>query len=455
MSMGNLSRRGFMQRSVAGLVGAGLPLWYAREIAEGRLIAAEEDKKPVAASDTLHIGLIGCGGQGRHDMRQAMGNKGVKVVAVCDVDKNRLADTVAKDLKGSKDVKQYEDYRHLLDDKDINAVIIGTPDHWHTLPAIAAMRKGKDVYCEKPLTLTIDEGKHLVKVAKATKSVFQVGSQQRSEGPFRLACELVRNGRIGKIQTIETWIGRNPVGGPFPLTKPPEGLNYDFWLGPTPKVAYNPHRCHYDFRWWYDYSGGKMTDWGAHHNDVAQWALGMDGSGPISVESTAAQPSKDPNSYNCHPTFEVTYGYKSGAKVICKSNENGVLLEGEDGKWIFVHRGGIIASDEGIAKPTSNKGVKTTGKSKILTEPLGKDAVRLYESTSHMRNWLGCIKTRKPTTCTAEVGHRSVTVCHLGTINMRLGGKKMGWDPVAEKFDDEAANKMMSRPMRGEWKLEA
>ena len=194
-------------------------------MAEGRLVAAEEDKKPVAASDTLHIGLIGCGGQGRHDMRQAMGNKGVKVVAVCDVDKNRLADTVAKDLKGSKDVKQYEDFRQLLDDKDINAVIIGTPDHWHTLPAIAAMRKGKDVYCEKPLTLTIDEGKRLVKVAKATKSVFQVGSQQRSEGPFRLACELVRNGRIGKIQTIETWIGDNPVGGPFPPTKPPEGLN--------------------------------------------------------------------------------------------------------------------------------------------------------------------------------------------------------------------------------------
>ena len=455
MSMGNLSRRGFVQRSVAGLVGAGLPLWYAREVVEGRLIAAEEDKKPVAASEKLHIGLIGCGGQGRGDMRQALRNKGVKVVAVCDVDKNRVEETVAKDLKGSKDVKQYEDYRQLLDDKDINAVVIGTPDHWHTLPAIAAMRKGKDVYCEKPLTLTIDEGKALVKVAKATKSVFQVGSQQRSEGPFRLACELVRNGRIGKIQTIETWIGSNPVGGPYMPAKPPAGLNYDFWLGPTPKVAYNAHRCHYDFRWWYDYSGGKMTDWGAHHNDVAQWALGMDESGPISVESTAAAPSKDPNSYNCHPTFAVTYGYKSGAKVICKSNENGVLLEGEDGKWIFVHRGGIVASDEGIEKPTSSKGMRTSGKSKILTEPLGKDAIRLYESTNHMRNWLGCIKTRKPTTCTAEIGHRSVTVCHLGTINMRLGGKKMGWDPVAEKFDDEAANKMMSRPGRGEWKLEA
>jgi predicted dehydrogenase len=455
MSMGNLSRRGFIQRSLAVTAGAGLPLWYAREVLEGRLIAADEEKKPVAASETLHVGLIGCGGQGRGIMRGAMSKKGVQVVAVCDVDKNRREDTVTKELKGSKEVKQYEDFRQLLDNKDINAVLIATPDHWHALVAIDAMRKGKDVYCEKPLTLTIDEGKALVKTAKATKRIFQVGSQQRSEGPFRFACELVRNGRIGKIETIETWIGSNPVGGPFKSSEVPEGLNWDFWLGPTPKVEYIKQRCHYDFRWWYDYSGGKMTDWGAHHNDIAQWALGMDDGGPISVASTAAEPSKKPDSYNCHPTFEITYGYKSGAKVICKSQENGVLIEGEDGKWIFVHRGGIIASDQGKEKPTSNKGVKSGGKSKILDEPLGKDATRLYVSTNHMQNWLDCIKTRKPTTCPAEVGHRSVTVCHLGTICMRLGGKKLAWDPAAEKFEDEAANKMLSRPIRGEWKLEA
>lgn len=465
MNRGNLSRRGFMQRSLATMVGAGLPLWAAREVFEHEVRAAEQDSKPASSLDKLRIGLVGCGGQGRGIMRQAMGDPNVEVVAVCDVDRRRREETIARDLKGSKEVKSYEDYRELCDRKDINVVLIGTPDHWHTLVAIDAMRKGKDVYCEKPLTLTIAEGKALVKVAKATKAIFQVGSQQRSDARFRHACELARNGRLGKIKTIETWIGANPRSPTVPVAEIPEGFNWDFWLGPTPKTEFrylekNGQKYsnnHYEFRWWYAYSGGKLTDWGAHHNDIAQWALGMDESGPIEVVSKGEKPSSEPHSYDCHPTFEVTYTYANGTKVICKSKENGVRIEGEDGKWIFVSRSLISASDQAEKPVAGRKGVpgKRGGPSKILDEPLAKDATRLYVSTNHMRNFLEGVRTRKPCICTAEIGHRSVSVCHMGAISLRLGEKKLTWDPVKEEFGEPEANEMLSRPYRGEWKLEA
>jgi predicted dehydrogenase len=467
MDKGNLSRRGFMERSLAAAVGAGLPLWYAREMAEGQLRAADETKK---VGDVIRIGLVGCGGQGRGVMRGAMGTgkSGVKVVAVCDVDAKRRAETIEKDLKGDSSVTSFEDFRQLNDMKNLDAVIVGTVDHWHTLVSIDAMKKGKDVYCEKPLTLTVDEGKKLVKVAKETKAIFQVGSQQRSDARFRLAAELARNGRLGKLKIVETRIGDNPQGGPFKESSVPEGLNWDFWQGQTPNVPYIKQRCHYEFRWWYEYSGGKMTDWGAHHLDQAQWALGMDESGPVSVESLATEPSRDPSSYNCHHKFLVTYGYASGAKLLCSDrqltnsfetrHDNGVLYVGEGNKWIFVNRSVIEASDQ-AERPEpgkKSKGIagRKGGPSKLLDEALGSDATRLYKSDNHMKNWLDGIRTRKPCVCTAEVGHRSVTVCHLGAIALRLGGKRLEWDPAKETFVKANAaegNKMLSRPMRGEW----
>jgi predicted dehydrogenase len=434
MQKGNLSRRGFMMRSLATLGAAGVPAWYAGEIFGDASRAAEEAKKPVAPMERLGMGLIGCGGQGRHIMNQARRDKGVEFLAVCDVDRPRR-DATAKEI--GKGVQAYEDYRKLLDRSDIQAVCIGTPEHWHTLVAIDAMRKKKDVYCEKPLTLTVAEGAALVKVAKETKRVFQVGTQQRSDARFRLACELVANNRLGKIKTIETWIGANPKGGPFKVSKAPDGLNWDLWLGPTPKVDYIKERCHYNFRWWYDYSGGKMTDWGAHHNDIAQWALGMDNSGPVQIESRGDKPSDRLDSYNCHPRFRVLFTYGNGARLICSSKENGVRFTGEKGDWIFVSRSEIEASDDAL-----------------LSEPLPKDAKRLYTSNDHMGNFLDCVRQSKQTVCPAEVGHRSVSVCHLGVISLRLGGKKLKWDPVKEKFNDnDEANKMLSRPYRGEWKL--
>ncbi len=420
---GNLSRRGFLQGSLAAMAAAGLPAWFARE-----LVAAEDAKKDtkVAANDKIVMGAIGIGSpqsRGRAIAHDALGaGKGNAIyVQVCDVDARHRKAAIDDMKKSNQEVKAVESYHELLDNKDINAVTIAVPDHWHTLIAIEALRKGKDVYSEKPLTLTIAEGQALVKVAKDTKRVFQTGSQQRSDGRFRLACELVRNGRIGKVKTVETRIGgldKNKTG-PFKTAPVPEGLNWDVWQGQTAKVDYIPERCHYEFRWWYEYSGGKMTDWGAHHNDIAQWGLGMDESGPVAVEGTGVANTK-PDCYNVHSDFTVNYTYANGTKLVCTAGgENGIKFIGEDGKWIFVSRGKIEASDK-----------------KLLEEPLGADATRLYVSNNHMGNFLDCIKTRKPTIYRpAEVGFRSVSVCRAIGVDASCGPAKgnLAWDPAKEK----------------------
>jgi predicted dehydrogenase len=451
MHKGNLSRRGFLQRSLTGLVASGLPLWYAQEIVTAADEKAAGEKK-LSANDRITIGLIGtgdrCRGGLQHDLRR---HKDFQVVAVCDVDRNHR-EAVAKDVAkfyGAEPAK-FHDFRELCGRKDIDAVVIATPDHWHALTAIAALKAGKDVYCEKPLSLTVQEGQAMVKFARAQDRVFQVGSQQRSDYRFRLACELVRNGRIGKIRIVETRIGNNPTSPLLPVAPVPEGLDWDFWLGQTPVVDYiskpkenkrdrYPYsRCHYEFRWWYEYSGGKMTDWGAHHNDIAQWGLGMDESGPVAVEATATPPPKEVNRFNCHPDFKVTYTYANGAKLICTAaGENGVKFIGDRGQFIFVSREEIAFGRGGPQ----------------VFEPLPKDAVRLYASNDHMGNWRDCLRSRKRPICDVDIGFHSVTVCHLGNIAIR-SGKKLKWDPAKEQFDDAEANKWLSREMRTPWKLE-
>ena len=459
----NLSRRGFLQRSLGALtVGAGLPAWYARQV----LAAYQEQNAKAKGTDRITVGCIGIGSprsRGMAIMGEIKSKKGVEVVAVCDVEKNHL-DNAAKRVGG--DCKKYDDFRALLDNKDINAVLIATPDHWHALIAIEAMRKGKYVYCEKPLTLTIQEGLALTKVAKETGKAFQVGSQQRSDARFRLACELVRNGRIGKVQHVETRIGANPQSPEIPKADVPKTLNWDMWLGPTATTDYlftkkgNTEftNCHYEFRWWYQWSGGKMTDWGAHHNDIAQWGLGMDDSGPVAIEAEAEAPAMEKNRYNCHPHFKVTYTYANGAKVFCTHDQmkgaidpketkakggksvnhgNGILFVGEDRKWIFVNRGIITASDP-----------------KLIEEALPEGGTKLYLSTNHMQNFIDGIRTGKSCICSADVGHRSVTVCHLGVIALR-SGLKLKWDPVKQQCDSDEANRWLGREMRAPWKLEA
>jgi predicted dehydrogenase len=457
MNKGNLSRRGFLGRSLAALTaGAGLPLWYAREVLGQQQEQAGQARRP-AAGDRIVIGMIGIGDGARRG-RQLLGDLGphraqVEIAAVCDVDRGHREEgvravTAFNDQAGrrGRTVAQHEDFRDLLRNRDINAVIIAVPDHWHTIIALSALRAGKDVYCEKPLTLTLDEGKALARVAAQTNRVFQTGSQQRSDARFRLACELVRNNRIGRVRTVETRIGDNPRGGPFPVSPVPNGLNWDLWQGQTPRVDFVTQRCHYEFRWWYEYSGGKMTDWGAHHNDIAQWGLGMDESGPVAVEGTGAAPDNRANCYNCHPTFTATYTYANGpgggnGTVLRCTNagENGIRFEGDDGKWIFVSRGRIGASDR-----------------RLLDEPLPQNATRLYVSNNHMGNFLQCIRSRRPTICPASVGYRSVSVCHLGNIAIR-SGLHLRWDPENARFtgeNSEAGNRWLSRPMRAPWDQE-
>ncbi len=436
-----VSRRDFLSRSLAGLALAGLPEWFAKDT-----LAAESERhsrmpRRIGPNDRINIACIGPGGskggyrQGLNDTKAARGHQGTQIVAVCDVDQQHREEAAHE---FGPDCKQYHDFRELLADDGIDAVVIGTPDHWHAQIAIAAMKAGKDVYCEKPLTLTIDEGKHIVRTMKDTKRIFQTGSQQRSDAKFRMACELVRNGRLGKISRVKTQIPTAPTGGPFDVKPVPEGFDWDMWQGPTPFTDYIPERTHGTFRWWLEYSGGMITDWGAHHNDIAQWGLGMDGSGPLSVEAVGKPPEKTgKNYYNVFPSFDITYKYPGDITLLCTDKgENGIQFEGEKG-WIFVSRGVLRASDD-----------------KLLSDPLPSDAIKLYVSNDHMGNFLDGIRTRQQPICNAEVGHRSVSVCHMGNLSLRLGGRHLEWDAKKEQFkNDKEANAMLSRPRRGPWKL--
>jgi predicted dehydrogenase len=480
LERGNLSRRGFMRRSIAGLTAAGLPAWYATDVFAAAARAADENKKP-DANGKLNVGVVGVGPNPRRSNAlygEAKRFKHVNFVGVCDVDARHVNHAIEQYKKDGFAVKGHKDFRELMDRKDVDAVIIAVPDHWHCLIATEALRKGKDVYCEKPLTLTIQEALLLKKAVKDSGKVLQTGSQQRSEmTQFRLATDVIRAGRIGKVKKIECRIGGNPTSGVIKEAPVPDGLDWDFWLGPTAKVPYryeNPGKtnCHYEFRWLYDYSGGKRTDWGAHHIDIAQWMLGRDGSGPVAVEILdAKQPAvKGPEGYNTHPTFKVQYTYDDGAQVIAmdgrgtpvkelyradgkpltkrvkgnevaldgiSGDENGVMVFGEKGV-VFVSRGMVVASDP-----------------KILSEPLGASDPKLYPTRppNHMGNFLDCVKTREQPICNVDVGAGSVIVCHIGTIALRTG-KAMKWDPKAYKFDDAEGNKMLSREMRAPWKLE-
>jgi predicted dehydrogenase len=432
------SRREFLLKSLAGLSIAGLPEWFTRDAMAQD--AAAGARKKYGPNDKINIEAIGLGGskggfrQGLNDTRAAAGHDGTKIVAVCDLDTTHRQE--AAQIFGP-DCAQYHDFRELLARPDIDAVVIGTPDHWHTLVATAALRAGKDIYCEKPLTLTIDEGKHLVRTWRDTRRIFQVGSQQRSDARFRLACELVRNGRLGKLTKVETHIPTAPTGGPFQVAPAPADLDWDMWLGQAPLTDYVMERTHGTFRYWYEYSGGMVTDWGAHHNDIAQWGMGTDRSGPIHVSSSGKAPAPCGECYNVHTDFDITYTYPNGVTLLCTNKgENGVHFEGENG-WIFVSRERIGASADNL-----------------LSDPLPADAVRLYVSNDHMGNFLDSVRSRKQPICDAEIGHRSVSVCHLGNISLRLGGKSLDWDPHRERFKhDEAANAMLHREMRAPWKL--
>jgi predicted dehydrogenase len=321
--------------------------------------------------------------------------------------------------------------------------MVCTPDHWHTLPAIAAAKAGKDIFVQKPLTLTIREGRVLSDTVRRYGRVFQVGSQQRSDSRFRSACELVRNGRIGELKTVKVGFGTDPSTGPEPPMPVPGWLDYDMWLGQTPWVAYTEKRVHpqsgYGRPGWLriaDYGAGMITGWGSHHNDIAQWGMGTEYTGPIAIEAQAKFPKN--GLWDVHGDFRIEYTYASGVKVICadnKKNKQGVLFEGTEG-WVYVKRGQLDAHPKSL-----------------LTSAIGTDEVHLYKSNNHKGNFFDCIRSRAETVAPVEIGHRSCSVCLLGEIAMRLG-RELKWDPQRELFvNDTEADRMLSRPMRSPWHL--
>ncbi len=429
-----ITRRGFLRRTMLAAGAATFPL-----VLPGRVLGKDSG---IAPSNRLTMGCIGVGRQGSGNMREFLGMPGVQVVAVCDVDAKRCGharDTVDRAYDSTGGCATYGDFRELVARDDIDTVLVCTPDHWHVLPAIAAAKSGKDIYLEKPLSYSIAEGRALSDAVRRYGRIFQVGSQQRSEWGFRFGCELVRNGRIGTLQTIEVGLEGDPGNGLCPPMPVPPTFDYDFWLGPAPWTPYTEERCHpqnsYERPGWLrmtDYSGGMMTGWGAHHLDIAQWGLGTEYSGPVAVEGRGVFPRD--GLWDVHGDFELAYSYANGVVLKCSSKyRGGVRFIGSSGK-IFVSRGILETSPASLAKET-----------------LGADDTRLYVSNSHKGNFIECVKTRRETVAPVEVGHRSCTVCLLGNIAMLLG-RRLRWDPEREVFpDDEEANRLLARPMRAPW----
>jgi len=417
------SRREFLKSSA---VAAGA-VWAWPTIVPSSVFGAN------APSNRITIGSIGLGGQGTGNMRGFNSKSDSEVIALCDVDADHLAK--ARQIIGLDTKSCYKDFRELLARQDIDAVVVSTPDHWHVPISIAAVRAGKDLYCEKPLTLTIAEGRALADEVKRYGRILQTGSQQRSSDNFRFACELVRNGRIGKIHSVRVGIpGNNKTCEPTWTPEPvPEGFDYDLWLGPAPWAPYTRKRCHYEFRFILDYSGGQPTNWGGHHLDIAQWGLGMDESGPVEIVGKGEFPTTGLFTVATKVYFEATYA--NGVKLICQTGGSNIRFEGADG-WVDVKRNGLKTEPESLKKET-----------------IGSNEIHLYKSRNHMQNFLDCIKSRKDPICTAEIGHRSSTLCHLCNIAMLLG-RKLKWDPVKERFiNDASANNMLARAMRAPWRL--
>ncbi len=436
------SRREFFRRSAAGLGVAAVPYWATCSA------AAESEAK----NDRPILGAIGVGGQGTSIAERAA--KFGDLVAICDVDREHADAANAKIADGK--AKQFGDYRKLLDRNDVEAVTIGTPDHWHTKIAIDAMRAGKDVYCEKPLTLTVDEGKRLCKVAEETKRVFQVGTQQRSQtDQFVNAIALVRDGRIGKVKRVQAAIGGCGGGGPFQPQQVPAHFDYETWLGQAPDAPYFPQRCHFSFRWFYAYSGGQMTDWGAHHVDIAHWAMGMEDSGPVSVTGVGRFPRQEPNAFEVAMQFRIVCRFPGDMELVIRDDtDNGVLIEGDKGR-IFVNRGKLTG----------------TPVDQLADHPLPEDAItKVYKGKrpgDHMRNFFDCIKDRGEPISDVHSHHRAVSTCHLANISLRLGlkaghviarhpnsefsvqGRQLTWDPAKQQIvGDDEANRWLSRPQR-------
>ncbi len=406
-----------------------------------------------APSDRITLAFIGAGNQAGNDVKNFLQDERVQITGVCDV--NRMSSgywngkvagrefikKVVDDTYTEKTGKKYEscriytDFRDVIENKDIDVVEVVTPDHWHAIPVLMAAAAGKDIYCQKPLALTIAEGRAISNAVKRHNVVFQTGSQRRSDPKFRRLCEIVRNGRIGELHTV--WVslpsGTPDYGKTGHLTETipvPNDFDYDMWLGPAPEAPYCPARTHVNFRWVLDYSGGQVTDWGGHFNDMAQWGMGTDHTGPVKIQNAKATWATHPI-WNTATEFYFECIYKGGVKLIVQSVDSGigVSFEGTEGR-IWVNR----SEPEGL-----------------MDTVIGPDEIHLYESEDNHRNFIDCVISRQETAAPAEIGHRSITTSHLGNIAMILE-QDLDWNPVNERFiENDAANNMLQRKMREPW----
>jgi len=408
------------------------------------------DERP-APSNRITMGLIGLGSMGMRHVKGFLQEDDCQIIAVCDVDANRR-NAAAQEINkhyGNNDCARYNDFRDMVWRNEIDTLCISVPDHWHSIPAISGVRVGKDIYGEKPLALTISQGRAMVEAVHRYNCIWQTGSWQRSTEHFRFACELVRNQRIGTLQRVEVGIGGgyNPGGGkptvhridPQPVMSIPEGFDYEMWLGPAPWAPYTEKRCHWNFRWIVDYSGGQVTDWGGHHIDIAHWGMGCDETGPVKVVGRGIFPEDGLWNTAVDYNFECTYG--NGVTLHVGSNNHylqGVRFIGDKG-WVHVTRSGLDANPK-----------------RLLKEKIGPEEVHLARPSGnhrqgHRRDFLDCVKTRAQTMTPIDVGHRSVTVAHLGNIAMLLG-RAIRWDPKREQIiNDPSATRMLGRPMRSPW----
>lgn len=455
------TRRDFVKTAAKGAVLTGVAMTGFPTIVPASVFGKN------APSNRINIGQIGCGRIARtHDLAETFKYDVAQIMAIADVDRIRLKSGKQmiegwydKKMKktGYVDVKTYDDYHDLLANKDIDAVMISTPDHWHAQPAIEAAMAGKHIYLQKPTSLTIEEGRQMSDAVRKSGVTFQLGSQQRSLNPwpqFKKACELVRNGRIGKLHTVHIGLPADPAGGKTTEMAIPEGFNYDMWLGSTPHVYYTTDRVHSptDFNsrgGWLrleQFGAGMITGWGVHHIDIAHWGMNTELTGPIEIEATAEFPKS--GLWNVHGNYEVSAKYANGVNMLMSSkNPNGIRFEGTDG-WIFVSRGdGAVTSSDPTSPQGQNKAFQASNPA-LLTSEIGPRETRLYESPEQHGNWLDCIQSKKPTISPVEVAHRSCSACLVAHVAMKVPGK-LYWDPKKEIFKDNAeANKLLSRPQR-------
>ena len=413
-----------------------------------------------APSNRITLGMIGVGNQGFPNMLRFLGHDDCQVVAVCDVNRGSNGYKDEKHFYGREPAKKaveehyaknkpsgefkgceaYSDYRDVIARDDIDAVMIVTPDHWHSTMTIAAAEAGKDIYCEKPLGLTIADQQAMIKAVRKNKRILQTGNHERSNPNVRAAVDLVRSGAIGKVKRIITHVGRHNKVGPGPgweAMPVPEGFDYDMWLGPAPKVPYHKDRCLYRFRFHSDYAGGQLTNFGAHSNDMAQWALGMDDSGPVKVEHIYSDFLPEGSLFNAATYIHVRYTYADGTVLECQTSHPSV-------RCIFEGTDGVVRVD--------NKGQNFVTFPESIKLDAGKDFPKVYPSNDdHQRNFLDCVKSRDEPNAPVEVGHRTASVCHLGNIAIELKAK-LNWDPKTEKFiDSDEANKLLARDVRTSW----